>query len=332
MNLNLVFNKLTFSTKRMRLLKIVFFVCYAIGSVNCERQPTGLQSAVFSVIDLKWLNQKISRPVKWLNRIPEPVEIIDSVGKYTACDYGGSIQCSLKKSELSREIFLVGLAFMVILIASTFLKISFLTPILTIVFLCVYFPVVMSRTYDVPFGCFMAVPPPIPTCFFDDVQVILNLFPRHLTWPSPLVRGERHPRLVSSAFGAPVAVHYIDKSSVFDCATIGFGDGGRELLFAVDYFVPSWRKSFTSVGFSTNFGFETYKNLNYFNGTVTHTHIYQQCALLYSFTAIPLILLAIAGLIFGLALLHVFIIFSRNMLYCFGSLGRGIIELYLSQP
>lgn len=258
----------------------------------------------------------------------------NAVGQYVdtlKCQYATSVGCYNKNNSLLYWTIYTTIEILIAFAVIKFLRFGSLTVMVVPFALVIFYPTVMKRTYGLEFGCSLSLTPVTPPCFVSDIQDLAYTFlPRHLPWPSPLVnvRG-REISKVPNPFGKPLQAAFLQPSDVLDCGALGFGDGTRELIYALDYLAPSWRSKVSSVTTSTLFGLDFVKDLNVFNSTLVHTHAYEQCAALYSVTAFPLVLVIITALVFTVCGLHLAFLFVRYFLLFLKDIYRAAALSYI---
>jgi hypothetical protein len=182
---------------------------------------------------------------------------------------------------------------------------SFVASCLSILLFLFAYPVIMNRTYDLSYACSLSFTPVVPVCLVSDVQdFIYTVFPQHVPWPAPLVQRN----------GTGLVV--------FSCAASGFGDGVAELGYFLHKYETAWRGVFP-VFTSGNWPAFRMPQGNAGNETTGEWSPRQvvaareQCAILYSFTVLPLLLLIAVGMVAAVAATHIVLIVYGTMYTAF---------------
>jgi hypothetical protein len=211
------------------------------------------------------------------------------------CTYDHSVQCKARRSSLARETGRYVLVAVATVSALRVVRLGPLAGFASTVFMLAFWPVVAKRTYGLEYGCSLSLTPVLPVCLVSDVQdVVYWLFPPQLPWPSPLVAAGQRPALNASA--------------VASCSELGFGDGVLEIVYWLDRYVPEWRTEIASSATLSWLGFDAQRELQYHTGKQGQGALYEQCAVLFSFTALPVLLaLALVALLLY-AVLHIAVV------------------------
>jgi hypothetical protein len=233
------------------------------------------------------------------------------------CHYATSVQCRTRSAaDLLYNVFYLAFEAMIIITVLKIIKLGALSTIVTSLLFCSFPARVMNMTYKLQFGCSISYTPVIPVCLLSNIQdMIYLILPRHLPWPSPLVDSHaRSTTLTPIVTGKPLAFTYLQPSDVYNCANLGFGDGTIETLYWLDYWLPGWQKYISSATVDTFLGISNIEQINYFANKPIHENLYRQCAILYSFSVIPIIMIAVLVVFFAIAIFHCLLLFIRYVL------------------
>jgi len=211
--------------------------------------------------------------------------VAKNVASKVKCGFDTSVACHTRKGRLFEQIMFY---ILVSVLAVTILRLLHLGALaslaLPLLFLLSY-PVIMNRTYGLQYACSISLAPVVPVCLVSEVQDLVYRFtPATLPWPAPLV--QRRDGVVNS-------------TQVFDCTTLGFGTGVRELGYALETYAPQALDLFPSLFVSTNTPIP--RLLGHFNSSL----IEKQCAALYGFTVVPVLLLLAAACVLFFVVVHI---------------------------
>ena len=235
-----------------------------------------------------------------------PSEGLVLLDKKLQCAYDSSVQCLNKDTSLLYKVGYVALEITLLVTVLKVLRVGWASTLVMSLGIFFFLPRVMSRTYNLQYGCSVSFYPVIPVCLVSDMQdIVYQLLPSQLPWPKTLV---------NATLGATIT-----KANVFDCTSIGFGGGFQELAYLVEYITPKWHTAVLGYTLPT-----------FFNQTLVHTPQYEACALLYSFNALPLVLLFGVALVFAAAALHVGFMVSSYLFSVFGDVFRLVVGLYIA--
>jgi hypothetical protein len=274
------------------------------------------------------IGQQLETQLSWFIRNGEKVVEDAAAGaSWFECDYDESVMC-LKRSKthtLQSALLTTVFYYAVAVSVLSFIGLGLLRMPISVLFALLVIPITFKKAYNMPIGCVVSVSPVIPVCLGEDVRTIaLDLLPRHLPWPGPLV--DTHNRLTVSqtdVVGTRTEMHFLSKSDVVDCSALGFVDGTRVLIYGLDYLEPGWRAYLTGTSTSVLFGIRASDTFDFFKDAEIHGAVYKQCALVNAITVVPLLMLAILLIVFGVAAVHCLLLFVRNILL-------GVRELFLA--
>ena len=225
------------------------------------------------------------------------------------CGYDTSVQCRTSKGRLLQEIGVYIFQAVVLVTALRIIRLGFVASVATPLVFILAYPIIMRRTYGLQFGCSVSLYPVLPVCLVSDVQDILYTFtPPQLPWPAPLV------------------VRNGTSISVFDCPALGFGDGVHELVFyANTYLPPGWLNVFPAATVSTFLPLRSALQVMPRNATAEYT----QCAALYSFTIIPVVLILALAVLTLLALIHLALVMTGHLASVLKNVYFAIVAAYI---
>ena len=240
-------------------------------------------------------------------------ELIDKL----RCGYDSTVACHEHAGRLPFEIMRYVLVSTLIVTALRIVHFGFLSSLITPVLFLLAWPVIMNRTYRLEYACSVSLYPVVPVCLVSDVQNMLYaVTPQQIPWPSPLVN-RTGPRL--------------NASNVFDCTTIGFGSGVQELEYFARAYAPNLTQVLPTLFVSTPQGPPVLQNFYSSNRRYQNTtEIYQQCAVLYAFTMIPILMIVAAGLMFAVAVFHVLVVLAHEVFRFLKNIFLAIIAAYLA--
>lgn len=211
------------------------------------------------------------------------------------CSFDTAVQCYTIKGRLTQEVLRYILQVMVISLGLRIFKIGMLSMLLTPFFFLLAWPILMNRTYGLQYGCTLSISPVIPVCLISDVQdLMISLTPSVLPWPAPLVNRTN------------------GTLSVVDCVPLGFGDGLSELRFLAGEYAPLLANTFPQL-------------VSHVNATT----IQSQCALLYGFTAVPVVLLILFGIVTALALTHIALVALGYVVSFLAQLQYALLAVFV---
>jgi hypothetical protein len=226
------------------------------------------------------------------------------------CSYATAEMCIRNNGTLLNEIFIFAVSFVLLLTALRTLNLGFIAGIAGPVLILLAWPIIARRTYSLPFSCSITFFPVIPVCFVSDLQDLVYQFtPAHLPWPSPLVNRSSYP---------------LHPADVFDCTTIGFGNGVTELGYYIFRYAPGLLPNAPSALLSLLSGTSVvYTVAELKTMGSNHTAIYDQCAGLYSFTVFPVLVLLFILVVYSLLLVHLLFI-------CFGAVVGVLKNIFFA--
>lgn len=234
------------------------------------------------------------------------------------CAYQSSVQCLNTERSLGYNILYVALEILTVSTVLKILRVGSTVTAFTAAAFMLFIPRVLSKTYHLQYGCSISLFPVVPVCLVSDLQdIVYAVLPRHLPWPAPLV--DTHDRSLSrySIVGIQFSISNLQKSDVFDCSSLGFGDGYTEFLYALQYYFPAWNKYLYGDAAT-----------NQFVNKPIHAPIYKQCAALYGFNAFPIVLVLALAALFVIAVLHVVVVFTFYMIGAITNTFRALAYLY----
>lgn len=237
---------------------------------------------------------------------------IASVYNKMQCSYDTAAQCYHNPGRLPYELGKYVVQVVLLMQVLRILQMGSVASVLAPLTVLLSYSVIMHRTYALPYGCSLTLFPVIPVCLTSDVQnLVYMLTPERIPWPSPLVSG-------------------LGKNmSVYNCSAAGFGDGVHELAYFVYTYLPGWEGYFPSLTVSTYTGhsFATYlSELQQMGADASSAH--SQCAALYGFTAVPVVVVLAAVLLFAVALAHITIIIFAFALQVLRSAFNASVGAY----
>jgi len=248
------------------------------------------------------------------------------------CGYDTALQCLEKPGTLHNQVMRYILEAVVVSTTLKVLSLGSLNMVVMPLFFLLSYPVIMNRAYGLQYGCSITPSPVVPVCLTSEVQDLLHsLTPRVLPWPSPLVNSSA--RVIHKVSGNSFTSYNTSElrpSDVFDCTTLGFGDGVRELVYLANRYVPGWQGVFPTVTRSRIFGHSIQEAVDSFHVSSKHSHINDQCASLFSFTAIPVILLVALAAVFAAAALHITLILFAYTLAATKNMYLAVIAAYIT--
>lgn len=254
-----------------------------------------------------------------------------SVIKKIQCQFESSVQCRTQSHDLLYNTFYLAFEILLVYTVMKILKMGSLVPVVSSFLLLGFVPRVLNMTYNLQFACSISYAPTIPVCFVSEIQdLVYRVLPRHLPWPSPLVNNHgRVTTLEPIITGKPLQFTYLTVKDVQNCAAYGFGDGVTEVIYWVDYWIPGWQKYFSTATVDTFLGFSPVQQFNYYANKPIHTNIYRQCAILYAFNVIPVVLAFGVLVFFTIALFHLLILFTRYILMFLRYIYEALAEAYI---
>jgi hypothetical protein len=280
------------------------------------------------------LNTWMQDALHWSPANPAVVQqSLTEVTKVLACDYNNSVFCLKRKKTLLEGIMLLAAGVFVVNVALKFLGLD-LTLVANIFMTIFFVPVLFKITYDIPFGCTMLPPFIFPVCLLDDLLPhFTQIFARHIAWPPALlVNGARMTSTLPNAFGAAKTVTTITKAQVVDCvAETQLYDGARYILWALEAYVPMWRRKVPLVTTLLSTQSSIYSFLTMYQGVPHATlagPVYKACA----GTMFPVLFPALAILVllgvFGLGIVHILFVFLKNLLRAASSSSEALTSYF----
>jgi hypothetical protein len=231
------------------------------------------------------------------------------------CSYDTTPQCLAKKGTLLPQILRYVLELGLVSLALKVLRLGSVNMVVMPLLILFGYSIVMQRTYGLEFGCSISIFPVLPACLVSDIQdIIYMLTPKLLPWPSPLVNTANRVTETLQVDGFKVfTIRQLQTSDIFDCGAVGFGDGVRELVYLANRYLPGWQKLLPTLTHATIFGQSIQEISNTISTGAPSAKLHEQCASLYSVTAVPILLFFATCLVFSLAALHVVVIFSAHI-------------------
>lgn len=228
------------------------------------------------------------------------------VNKKLQCSYDSSLQCLNKTRSLLYDVGYVALELTLVVTVLKVLRVGWASTLVMSLGVAFFLPRVLSKTYNLQYGCSISFYPVIPVCLVSDLQdIVYQILPSQLPWPTTLV---------NATLGATITT-----ADVFDCTTLGFGGGIQEFVYLLDYAAPWWRV--TVLGYTPP---------STFDQTLVRTPQYEHCAALYAFNALPVALLGGVSLVVAAAALHLGFVASSYLFSVFGDLFRLVVGLYVA--
>jgi len=227
------------------------------------------------------------------------------VARALRCTYADSVQCRKRgEGRLAGVTLTYGIQSLAILTGLRVAKLGTLTAVASPVLVLLAYPVIVNRAYGVEYGCTLTLSPAVPVCLLPDAQdIFYEATPARIPWPSPLV------------------VRNGTRITVFDCASLGFGQGTTEIGYYLNAYAPGWRAYFPSAAFAAVFGAGLRDSIT--RAPSAKDHITTQCAALFSISAIPLLILFAFVATFAVAILHVAVLVALFVL-------RAVAQLFMA--
>lgn len=261
-----------------------------------------------------------------------PVVVQQSLTEVTRvlqCDYNASPFCLKRKMTLIEGVLRLGLGVIIVNLGLKFLGLDL--TLIANVFMSVFFvPVLFKIVYDMPFGCTLLPPFIFPVCLLDDVLPLFNiLFARHIAWPSALlVSGARTTVTIPNAFGAAKTATTLTKDQIVDCvAKTQLYDGVRYILWALEAYVPMWRRKVPLVTTLLSTQSSMYNLITMYQGiphaTLTDP-VYKACAGTMFPVLFPTLALIVLFLVFGIGIIHIVLVILKHL---FRALASGVESL-----
>jgi hypothetical protein len=235
-------------------------------------------------------------------------ELENKVSQSLRCGYHTSVQCLNNPGRLPSEIAIYAVQAVALITGLRIIKCGALATVLSPLLFLIAWPVIAKRTYGLEYGCSISTSPVVPVCTLSDVQnMVYMLTPEHFPWPSPLVQRNG------------------SQLTVFDCTTLGFGNGVYELRYFADTYAPGWLPA-ARVGANV-VGTSVLDSVRATGGN--SSAIETQCAGLYAFTAVPVALILLFVLLSALVLIHIALVAFGYLANAAGSVARGVVAGYL---
>ena len=251
---------------------------------------------------------------------------LTEVTRVLQCDYNASPFCLNRKMPLIEGVLRLGIGVVVVNLGLKFLGLDL--TLLANVFMSMFFvPVLFKIVYDIPFGCSLLPPFIFPVCLMDDVLPIFNmLFGRHIAWPPALlVSGSRTTVTIPNAFGASKTVTTLTKDQVVDCVAVTqLYDGARYVLWALEAYVPMWRRKVPLVTTLLSTQSDLYNLITMYQGVPHSTlvsPVYTACAGTMFPVLFPTLALLILFLVFGVGVIHIILVVLKHL---FRAVASGI--------
>jgi hypothetical protein len=250
---------------------------------------------------------------------PEVVQqSLTEVTRVLQCDYNSSPFCLKRKMSLVEGILRLGLGVIVVNLGLKFLGLD-LTLLANIFMSVLFFPVLFKIVYDIPFGCTILPPFIFPVCLLDDILPIVSvLFDRHIPWPAALlVNGVRTTVTIPNAFGASKTADTLTKDQIVDCvAKTQLYDGARYILWALEAYVPMWRRQVPLITTLLSTQSSMYNLITMYqdvpHSTLTDP-VYKACAATMFPVLFPTLALLVLFLIFGIGIIHLVLVMLKHL-------------------
>jgi len=263
---------------------------------------------------------------KWVQEIllfspANPAVVQQSLTEVTRvlqCDYNSSPFCLKRKMSLIEGVLRLGLGVVIVNLGLKFLGLDL--TLLANVFMSVFFvPVLFKIVYDIPFGCTLLPPFIFPVCLLDDVLPIFNgLFARHIPWPAALlVNGARTTVTIPNAFGASQTATTLTKDQIVDCvAKTQLYDGARYILWALEAYLPMWRRKVPLVTTLLSTQSSMYNLITMYQ-EVPHATlndpVYKACAATMFPVLFPTLALLFLLFVFGIGIIHIVLVMLKHL-------------------
>ena len=258
---------------------------------------------------------------------------LTEVTRVLQCDYNASPFCLKRKMPLIEGVLRLGIGVVVVNLGLKFLGLDL--TLLANVFMSVFFvPVLFKIVYDVPFGCSLLPPFIFPVCLLDDVLPIFNvLFGRHISWPPALlVSGSRTTVTIPNAFGASKTATTLTKDQIVDCvAKTQLYDGARYVLWALEAYVPMWRRKVPLVTTLLSTQSDMYNLITMYQGVPHATltsPVYKACAGTMFPVLFPTLALLILFLVFGIGIIHIILVIIKHLFRAFASFVEAMTSYF----